>query len=344
MTGHELVRRAIEFERPERVPFFQSAYARAPSDVCDSWELDRQKAGWFFDTPGDDDWGCRWARTEVANMGQVVHGPLEDWAALDSYRPPDPTDPFYYRVVERQIAHPHNRYVCLTSHFTLFERLHMLHGFTRTLEDFYLEPRRIERLLDMILEHKMTQLDEIHRRFGDRVHGIFVTDDWGTQSAPFVSMEVFDSFFAPRYRALIDRYHEHGYHFILHSCGRITDLVERFIDLGVDVMNMQQPRAYPIEEIGRRYRGRMCFLTTVDIQSTLPAGVPEDIREEAHLLLDQWGTPSGGFVVFNYGDAAGIGAPESTAPIMFEAFMERMWLSPPSDRVSAVAEETEESS
>ncbi len=326
MTGQELMRRAIEFDGPQRVPFFQSRYESAPSDVCDSWEMDRQIAGWFFDTPGRDDWGCVWARTEIDNMGQVVHGPLEDWRALDKYTPPDPRDPFYFREVEREISDPQDRYVCLTSHFTLMERLHMLHGFARTLEDFYLAPEKIERVLDLILDFKIAQVDEIHRRFGDRVHGVFLTDDWGTQEAPFVSMEIFDRFFTPRYRALVDRYHEHGYHFILHSCGRINDLVERFIDVGVDVMNMQQPRAYPIREIGQRFRGRMCFLTTVDIQSTLPRGDHQEIRQEAHELLEQWGTPRGGFVVFNYGDASGIGVEESTAAVMFEAFVERMWL------------------
>ena len=326
MTGCELVTKAIEFDRPERLPFFQNIYPGAPSDVCDSWELDRQKAGWFFDNPEPDDWGCLWEITEVKNMGQVVKGPLEDWAALDSYLPPDPTDPFYFKKVTDEIADAGDRYVCLTSHFNLFERLHMLHGFARTLEDFYLEPEKIERVLDMILDFKIAQVDEMHRRFGNRVHGVFLTDDWGTQNATFISTELFNDFFFDRYRTLVDRYHEHGYHFMLHSCGRINEFVERFIAAGVDVMNMQQPRAYGIEEIGRRYAGRIAFLTTVDIQATLPTADAVLIRREAYDLVDNWGTSDGGFIVFNYGDGEGIGVSESVSEIMFEAFMEKMWL------------------
>ena len=97
MTGYELVKKAIEFDKPERLPFFQHEYPNAPDDVCDSWELDRQKTGWFFDNPVPDDWGCIWEITEVKNMGQVVKGPLDDWSNLDSYKPPDPTDPFYFK-------------------------------------------------------------------------------------------------------------------------------------------------------------------------------------------------------------------------------------------------------
>lgn len=326
MTGYELVKRAIHFEKPDRLPFFQNECDFAPNDVCDSWEMDRQKAGWFFDRHDPDDWGCIWEVTDQKNMGQVTWGPLEDWNNLDSYIPPDPTDPFYFKVVDKEIADPAGKYVCLTSHFNLLERLHMLHGFEQTMMDFYLEPEKISRVLDMVLDHKIAQIDEVHRRYGDRVHGLFLTDDWGTQKAPFISPELFDEFFLERYRTLINRYHEHGYDFMLHSCGRINDLVDRFIDMGVDVMNMQQPQTYGIEEIGKRFAGRICFLTTVDIQATLPTGDPEKIREEAHALVDNWGTPDGGFIVFNYGDAEGIGVAPEISDIMFKAFIEKMSL------------------
>ncbi|GAH82301.1 unnamed protein product, partial [marine sediment metagenome] len=189
---------------------------------------------------------------------------------LDAYRPPDPADPFYFVRVEEEMAEAEERYVCLTSHFNLFERLHMLHGFEQTLVDFFFAPERIESVLDMILDFKIAQLDQIHRRFGSRVHGIFYTDDLGTQNATIFSLDIFDAFFRERYRTLIGRCHELGYHFILHSCGKINELVGSLIDVGVDVLNMQQPRAYGIEHIGARFGGRVAFLTTVDIQSTLP--------------------------------------------------------------------------
>jgi len=324
MTGYELVKKAIEFDKPERLPFFQHVTKNAPDDVCDSWEMDRQKAGWFFDNAEPDDWGCIWERTDVKNMGQVTRGPLADWENLDSFIPPDPTDNFYFDKVSEEIADAGDKYVCITSHFALFERLHMLRGFTETMMDFYLQPEKVEKTLDMILDFKMRQIDEVHRRYGDRVHGVFLTDDWGTQTAPFISPELFDSFFLERYRTLVNRYHEHGYHFILHSCGKINNLVESFIDAGVDMMNMQQPQAYGIDEIAERYAGRIAFLATCDIQSTLPSNNVEAIRNEAYELVDKWSTPDGGMVVFNYGDPEGINVKDEMSEVMFSAFVEKM--------------------
>ncbi len=84
--------------------------------------------------------------------------------------------------------------------------------------------------------------------------------------------ELFERFFAPRYKLLADTIHEYDWHFILHSCGRINEFVPRLIQLGVDVLNMQQPRAYGLVEFGGQFKGQVCFLTTCDIQSTLPGG------------------------------------------------------------------------
>jgi hypothetical protein len=51
-----------------------------------------------------------------------------------------------------------------------------------------------------------------------------------------------------------------------------------------------------IEEIGRRYAGKICFTGGCDNQKTLPFGTREEIREEARLLLKHWATPQGGFI------------------------------------------------
>jgi hypothetical protein len=329
MESREIVRRAIEFETPPRFPFFIGSFwndrlseriADFPNDVCDCWEMDRHESGWFFDHPGRDDWGCLWEATEVKNMGQVKYHPLEDWGNLKTYRRPDPRNPYYFERVEGEMKDAGDRYVVLTSHFNLVERLEMLHGFARTLEDFYLEPEKIKQILDMILEFKLEHLAEASRRFGTRVQGIFLTDDWGSQQNTYVSPDTFKEFFFARYKQLFDAIHDHGWHVILHSCGRINKFVPFFIELGVDVLNMQQPRAYGIKEIGDNFAGKVCFLTTVDIQSTLPGGDANAVKIEAGELVKHWSTPEGGFIVFNYGDSEGIGTTDEITEVMFKTF------------------------
>ncbi len=324
MERREIVKKAIEFDTPPRLPFWQDVVDWAPSDVCDCWEMDRAKRGWFFDKAVEDDWGCGWKTTELKNMGQCVHHPLLDWAAMDTFRPPDPRDPFYFERIDPIISAAEDRYVVVTCHFGLIERLHMLHGFSETLSDLLLEPANIDKLLDMILEFKLEMIDELHRRFGDRIHGLFCTDDWGTQTGTFISGKLFEKFFLERYRRLVDAVHGHGWHFLLHSCGKINDFVPYFLDAGVDVLNMQQPRAYGIRELGRRFAGRMCFLTTADIQATMPTADAQLIREEVDELVENWSTREGGLIVFNYGFDHVIGTTRKATEAMFDQFTQRM--------------------
>jgi len=337
MERKEIVRRAIEFGNPPRLPFFigsawheklSSQFNDFPNDVCDSWEMDRQEAGWYFDNAAPDDWGCEWRSTTTKNMGQVVSHPLEDWNKLDTYKPPNPKNPFYFERIDEGIKDAGDRYTVVTSHFNLFERLEMLHGFSNTLEDFYFEPEKIHKVLDMILEYKIEHIREAGRRFGDRVNGIFLTDDWGTQQNTYTSEELFREFFFDRYKALYKAVHDNGWHVIQHSCGNIVNFVPLFKEAGVDVMNMQQPKAYGIENVGDKFAGEMCFLTTVDIQSTLPKGNHEEVRKEAVELVKHWSRPSGGLIVFNYGDAEAIGATDEITRTMFEAFygLKDYWL------------------
>ncbi|MHC4124545.1 MAG: uroporphyrinogen decarboxylase family protein [Planctomycetota bacterium] len=329
MESKEIVRRAIEFDAPPRLPFFLGAQfdrikEMVPgilNDVCDCWEMDRQQAGWFFDNPVEDDWGCGWTATEKKNMGQVIHHPLKDFSKLDSYVPPNPRNPFYYKRLGEIIDTADDRYVMVTSHFNLIERLHMLHGFEETLQDLYLQSEKCERILDMIVEFKLAQFDELHKRFSDKVNGLFLTDDWGTQKNTFISPEIFKKYFFDRYKILADAIHGYNWHFILHSCGRVNDFVPLFIDAGVDVLNMQQPQAYGIKEIGEKFAGKICFLTTVDIQATLPTGNAELVRAEAAELVKYWSTSKGGFIVFNYGDEEGIGTSPEMTKAMFETFL-----------------------
>jgi len=323
MESFEIVRRAIEFGCPPRLPFWQHwnhKMPEFPDDVCNIWEMDRAAAGWFFDKAAPDDWGCGWGATEVKNMGQVTEHPLASWSDLDRFRPPDPCNPFYYERLGPLIDAAGDRYVAITAHNLLFSRLHKLRGFAATMEDFYLEPERVGRVVDMIVDFKVRQCEELHRRFGDRLHGLFVADDWGTQAGPFVSPKLFADFFAPRYRTIFDAIHSFGWHVILHSCGRINALVPALIDLGVDVLNMQQSRSYGLVEFGEQFRGKVCFLATVDIQSTMPRGVEEEIREEARLLARHWGTPRGGLIAFDYGAWEAVGVRPEMPRIMFDEF------------------------
>ena len=319
MSSHEVVRRAIEFDGPDRLPVRFGLLGM--NDV--------HGVGWNQIGTGDhdlretvDEWGCVWARSEVANMGQVKGHPLADWHALDHYRWPDADDPRFFEGMAERFEGSDGKYVTTGIFMLVFERMHALHGFEQTLADLYLDRERMEMLADRIVAFDLGMIESISRRFPGQIHGFTFTDDWGTEQATFISPEFWDDFFKPRYKRIFDAAHRAGWHVWMHTCGKVNALVENLIEIGLDVINLQQPRALGIEEMGRQFRGRICFESVCDIQHTLPFRSPDEIRDEARLLLEHWAAPGGGFILSDYGDGAAIGVPIEKKQVMLDAFLE----------------------
>ena len=303
-SSYEVVRRAITFEKPDRLPVMMPTIG--VSDV--------HSVKWNQIGTGDeslpqtlDEWGCLWRRTEVQNMGQVTGHPLEDWSALKSYRWPDADDSGFYEGMEAQFEDSQGKFILTHIFMLLFERMHSLRGFNNTLIDLAQGDERIEMLADRIVEYDLALIENIARRFPDQIHALKSTDDWGTELSTIISPALWDEFFRPRYQKLFDAIHEKGWFTWLHSCGRITGVLDGLIEIGLDVVNLQQPRVLGIEDFGKRFAGRICFESLCDIQHTLPFKRMKEIAQEADLLLQHWTTPEGGFILGDYGAGEAIG-------------------------------------
>lgn len=319
MTSREIVQRAIHYERPPRLPVFMGALG-----ITDVAGLPLKPAASF--TPrseGEDEWGCLWAHTDTPNMGQVKGNPLEDTGALDRHPMPDYTDDSRYVDCEAalQQVETEGKYVRAGIFMVLFERMHTLHGFENTLIDLYTDRPAMAALADRIADVQISLVREVARRFPGRVHGWSMTDDWGTQQAAFISFDLWMDFFYPRYKRIFDAMHETGCDVWVHSCGKVNEIIEGYIQAGVNVVNLQQPRALGIEEIGKRYLGRIAFSSLADIQATLPTGDRAKIEADAEALMTHWANSEGGFVLSDYGDGSAIGIPDDNVkPDMYEAF------------------------
>ncbi len=320
MTGYEATRRAVEFAGPDHLPVCRDSYSTdLEGDVA--FVFLGSPCDWKFGEAGTDEWGCRWEKTDVDNIGQVTGHPLKEWNGLDSFSFPDRDDPVRYRLLDAILDRAKDRYVVLCNGSAMFERMTYMRGFAELLEDLHLERGRVEELADRILEFQLGVIENISRRFASRIHGFRVTDDWGSQSGPFISPALWDEVFGPRYRKLFRAVHGAGMHSWMHTCGKVNVLIRRLMDAGLDVINLEQPALLGIEEVGREFGGKICFESHCDIQVTLPVGNTDRIREEARSLLGCWSRSEGGFIL---GDCAAVanGISPAAKECMIEAFKE----------------------
>ncbi len=322
MTPREVVTRAIEFRRPERLPI--NGFGAA-SDVA--WiGYEQPKPPQAQDDQLTDQWLCRWGKTDVPNMGQVKGHPLEDLRAMKDFPWPDADDPRRYANVPKQLdeiaADPNRRDKFLVTgiFMILWERMHSLHGFENCMVGLMDDVPAIHELAEHIVDYDLGIIRNMHRIAGSRIQALNFTEDWGTQADLHISPELFRRFFFPRYKRLFAAVHECGWFVWMHSCGKINKAIPALIEAGVDVLNMQQPRANGIEEIGRAFAGKVCFESLCDIQATLPRGNRRAITAEARKLMRTWGTPQGGFILGDYGDHVAIGARPETKEFMLREF------------------------
>lgn len=319
MTSRELCHRAITFRRPERLPMSYPSFG-----VCDlgvfAYTAPKE---WRPSRPGQDEWGAVWRKTEVENMGQMVEHPIQDWGQLAEYVFPDPDAPSRFDRMETQLAEQPDMYAVAIAEtvLTLWERYYSLRGFSQALTDICLYPSQMHSLLERILDFHIRIVRNLSQRFRGRIDAFFVSDDWGTETTTLVAPPVWREFFKDRYHRLCDAIHDGGMHAILHTDGRINDLIPDFIDVGFDALNLHSPTVVGIEEVGLAFAGRMAFLPCIDIQHTYVSGTVEDVRREARLLLEYWGTRDGGVIPTEY-DRSAVGAPPENVEAAYRAFAE----------------------
>jgi hypothetical protein len=316
-SPRELVQAALRFEGPERLPVRMACFG------CDdtAW-IPWKTADRYEGAVKVDEWGCRWERTEMANMGQPKGHPLAGPADHERLTAPDYSQDWRYADCEQSLraAEREDRYTQAGIFMVLFERMHATAGFENVLMGLIADRANAEALADKILNAHLCLVRNLQERLGRRLHSFSMTDDWGTQKAAFISMDLWRSFFLPRYHRLFAAMHDGGQDVWVHSCGKVNEIIQGYIEAGVDAVNLQQPRALGISEIGRRYRGRITFESLSDIQASLPTGDPRVIAADAQALAEHWMSARGGFVLSDYGDGAAIGAGPEAKMIMYRAF------------------------
>ena len=107
-----------------------------------------------------------------------------------------------------------------------------------------------------------------------------------------ISPALWRRLFKPRYARQFALAHELGLHTWYHCCGEFLPIMEDFHEIGVDVLNISQPNVNDIAEVGRRLRGRQCFMMPISYQTVSISGTPEEIHAEARAALPiSWPRP-----------------------------------------------------
>lgn len=176
-----------------------------------------------------------------------------------------------------------------------FRRLWNLRGYENALMDYAADQEILEAVYDPLYELytdlalRMTRAD---------VDMIKIVGDIAMQDRVIMGPERWRQFDKPRMAGLIDacRQVRPDLDFFFHSDGKLTNLVDDMIEIGITVLNPIQPECMDPMEVKRRWGDRITLHGCISIQRTLPFGSADDVRREVEELIRECGA-SGGLVL-----------------------------------------------
>ncbi|MCK5156867.1 MAG: hypothetical protein KAQ69_10570 [Spirochaetales bacterium] len=311
MTSKEIVKRAIEFNSPERMPMSLKE------------DLDKDLIMLGMDPHVDarpsnqrDEWGAYWENIGICNLGEVKDFPVKSWDDFKTLTIPKVEDPKRWIGFEEKVKNAGDSFI-MASGISLYERAHFLRGLQNLWTDIYINPDQLGELLDLLVEMNITAIDT-YAKYG--VDGYLFCDDWGLQNSLMISPEKWREFWKPRYAAVYEHCRKHGMKTFLHSCGYIVDILDDLIECGLDVIQMDQQENMGLDLLSSRFKGRITFWCPVDIQKTMVNGSMEEIREYCSSLVKKLGTQKGGFIAKYYSDPIGAGHTEEAVAAMCDGF------------------------
>ena len=145
-------------------------------------------------------------------------------------------------------------------------------------------------------------------------------DDWGLQDRLMIDPDKWREIWKPAYAKIYKAAHEAGLQTFLHSCGYIIDILDDFIEIGLDVIQMDQQLNMGLDALSE-FAGKIAFWCPVDIQAVMCDHSPDEIRRYCHALVEKLGTPDGGFLPKWYGDPVGAGHSEEAVDAMCDEFL-----------------------
>lgn len=221
---------------------------------------------------------------------------IGDWSQLDEFLAQMPRGDLPESIaptIECVKANP-DRYIVSGPWFLFYERLWTLLGMENTLAAFYEHPREMHRLGEALVEY-YKQVIRMLAKAG--VDGWLTSDDLGAQRALMFSPATFREFFKPWFAAILDECHRCGLHFWLHSCGELSEIMEDFCEIGLDVLHPIQAGCMDRRATAERYGDRITFFAGVDVQHLLPEATPEGVRQGVREMIDIFARPAGGLIV-----------------------------------------------
>ncbi len=295
MTGRERVLKAIDHAEPDRIPVHDSVWdATVKRWRREGLPEDSNPADYFgFEfsffgadlTPGfpvrtlgmDDRFivettafgGKRRNFRDYSTTPEILAWPVkcrEDWKKISERLKPD------FRRVDWATGLKNNRAECERGRFTVFaapsgyDALQNYISTENLLIAMAAEPDWVKEMVETVAELIMKTADMMIEN-GFRFDGAFLYNDMGYRNGPLFSPAAYMKTHFEADRMLFEYFRSKGMKTILHSCGRVEELIPMLIEAGLDCLQPLEVKAgMDAVKLKKKYGGRLCLMGGIDVR------------------------------------------------------------------------------
>jgi uroporphyrinogen decarboxylase len=137
-----------------------------------------------------------------------------------------------------------------------------------------------DRAVDAVIKLGLMVADECE------VDGIWITDDLGTQHAPYFSPQVYRDLFKENHRKLAEAFHEKGLRMTFHSHGNVMAFFDDFVEVGFDSIDpLDEYDGIDLKVLKKRYGDKTTLKGGISctIGHMKPAEIEHHVREIARI-------------------------------------------------------------
>ena len=178
-----------------------------------------------------------------------------------------------------------------------FTHHYQLRSYEKTFFDL-MDDTWMEEYIGINREFFIEYFKRLFKYSNGKIDIIRADEDLGGQENMSISPALWRKWYKPLWRDVFKICKENGAKIWMHSCGFCRDVVEDFIEIGVDILNPipVYVRGSDPLDMKQTYGDMLAFDGGVDQIHVLIEGTPMMVREEVKLRIEQM-APGGGFII-----------------------------------------------
>lgn len=246
ITPRENFLLALNHEKPLWIPNYYDITSFCPACYPDSiargFVMSAELADYMEDDKkgGKDSFGINWVFEPIANGSMVLPGnpllkDMNEWKDYVQIPEVDSWDWGKSKKANEEYIKNNDGILIGWIFTSFFERLISLLDFENAAMAMIDEEQEeaVHEFFESCVQVYKKVIKHYREDFG--VDVIYMHDDWGTQRAPFFSLDTCMEKIVPHFKEVVDYAHSLGMKFELHSCGKIEPMVPAMIAIGVDM-------------------------------------------------------------------------------------------------------------